>query len=190
MGKAVDELHHRIQQRLGAVWPIGSALRKAAPIEPTLAEQAGIRPREAAPPAVAAEPVVQPEPPPVVAAPPASPAAPAAPKPAAIDRSIFRAYDIRGVVGQTLTAQVAQLIGQAVGSEVRAKGLQTVLVGRDGRRSGPELADADSGTGPPAKNCVLGGEVAVMVWLRGSTVSVNDCTALGSVPLLAVMVSG
>ena len=61
---------------------------------------------------------------------------------AAIDRSIFRAFDIRGVVGSTLTAQVAQLIGQAVGSEVRAKGLQTVLVARDGRLSGPMLTEA------------------------------------------------
>jgi len=60
----------------------------------------------------------------------------------AVDRRIFRAFDIRGVVGKDLTSKVAQLVGQAVGSEVRSKGLQTVLVGRDGRLSGVELSDA------------------------------------------------
>lgn len=58
----------------------------------------------------------------------------------AIDRSIFRAYDIRGVVGKTLNADVANLIGRAVGSEVRARGLGEVVVARDGRLSGPELS--------------------------------------------------
>jgi phosphomannomutase / phosphoglucomutase len=69
-------------------------------------------------------------------------AAPAATRATVIDRSIFCAYDIRGVVGKSLTAAVAKLIGQAVGSEVRAKGQQTVLVGRDGRLSGMELTNA------------------------------------------------
>lgn len=70
------------------------------------------------------------------------------PKPAvpvravSIDRSIFRAYDIRGVVGSTLSPSVAKLLGQAIGSENRARGFQTILVGRDGRLSGPELSDA------------------------------------------------
>ena len=67
----------------------------------------------------------------------------AAPKPAtsnAVDRSIFRAYDIRGVVGETLTGDVARLIGRAVGSTVRERGLYEVVVGRDGRLSGPDLA--------------------------------------------------
>lgn len=59
-----------------------------------------------------------------------------------IDRRIFRADDIHGVVGKTLTDAVAQQIGHAVGSEIRARGLQTVLVGRDGRLSGPEMAEA------------------------------------------------
>ncbi len=67
---------------------------------------------------------------------------PAPAKAGVLDRSIFRAYDIRGVVGKSLTAAIAQQIGHAVGSEARARGLQTVLVGRDGRLSGPEMADA------------------------------------------------
>lgn len=56
-----------------------------------------------------------------------------------VDPSIFRAYDIRGVVGQTLDPQVARLIGQAVGSLMQERGLREIVVGRDGRLSGPPL---------------------------------------------------
>jgi phosphomannomutase/phosphoglucomutase len=56
-----------------------------------------------------------------------------------VERSIFRAYDIRGVVGKTLSQEVAHLIGRAIGSEVRARGLKEVAVARDGRLSGPDL---------------------------------------------------
>ena len=52
---------------------------------------------------------------------------------------IFRAYDIRGVVGKELNPAVAELIGQAIGSVMQAQGLREVVVGRDGRLSGPEL---------------------------------------------------
>ncbi|HEY0178024.1 MAG TPA: phosphomannomutase/phosphoglucomutase, partial [Dokdonella sp.] len=61
---------------------------------------------------------------------------------AAVDASMFRAYDIRGVVGQGLTTAVARLIGRAIGSEARERGLSDIVVGRDGRLSGPELAGA------------------------------------------------
>ncbi|MES2858287.1 MAG: phosphomannomutase/phosphoglucomutase [Pseudomonadota bacterium] len=63
----------------------------------------------------------------------------AAPLPVAIDRGIFRAYDIRGVVGTTLDISVAELIGQAVGSLMADKGLDDIVVGRDGRLSGPDM---------------------------------------------------
>jgi phosphomannomutase/phosphoglucomutase len=53
--------------------------------------------------------------------------------------SIFRAYDIRGVVGDTLTNDTAYWIGRAVGSESLAQGEPNVSVGRDGRLSGPAL---------------------------------------------------
>ncbi|HJV88146.1 MAG TPA: phosphomannomutase/phosphoglucomutase, partial [Noviherbaspirillum sp.] len=56
--------------------------------------------------------------------------------------SIFKAYDIRGIVGKTLDIGVARQIGQAFGTAVRTKGEQSVVIGRDGRLSGPELADA------------------------------------------------
>ena len=61
------------------------------------------------------------------------------PVPVQIDRGIFRAYDIRGVVGQTLDAGVAELIGHSVGSLMREQDLADIVVGRDGRLSGPDL---------------------------------------------------
>ena len=60
----------------------------------------------------------------------------------AVPPSIFRAYDIRGVVGQTLTADIAHRIGLGIGSEARDRGEQAVIIGRDGRHSSPELAGA------------------------------------------------
>ncbi len=59
-----------------------------------------------------------------------------------MDRSIFRANDIRGVVGQSLDESVARLIGQAVGSLMAEQGLREIVVGRDGRLSGPSLSEA------------------------------------------------
>jgi len=53
---------------------------------------------------------------------------------------IFRAYDIRGVVGRTLSAETAYWIGRAIGSQSIAQGEPNIAVGRDGRLSGPELA--------------------------------------------------
>jgi phosphomannomutase/phosphoglucomutase len=59
-----------------------------------------------------------------------------------ISPSIFKAYDIRGVIGKTLDADVARQIGRAFGSEVRAQGGDAVVIARDGRLSGPELSKA------------------------------------------------
>ncbi|HEX9673802.1 MAG TPA: phosphomannomutase/phosphoglucomutase, partial [Burkholderiales bacterium] len=55
---------------------------------------------------------------------------------------IFKAYDIRGIVGQTLTAAIVESIGRAIGSEARDRGRSAVVIGRDGRHSGPELSAA------------------------------------------------
>lgn len=55
---------------------------------------------------------------------------------------IFRAYDIRGIVGKTLTKEIVYDIGRALGSEAKELGTKTVVVGRDGRISSPELAEA------------------------------------------------
>jgi len=55
---------------------------------------------------------------------------------------IFKAYDIRGIVGKTLTADAVRAIGHALGSEAVARGQRAIAIGRDGRLSGPELANA------------------------------------------------
>ena len=55
---------------------------------------------------------------------------------------IFKAYDIRGIVGETLTADAVRMIGQALGSEALTRGVKSIAVGRDGRLSGPEFASA------------------------------------------------
>jgi phosphomannomutase / phosphoglucomutase len=59
-----------------------------------------------------------------------------------VEEGIFRAYDIRGVVGRELTPPVAVLIGQAIGSVLQVQGLRDIVVGRDGRLSGPELSNS------------------------------------------------
>lgn len=69
------------------------------------------------------------------------PAPPALVPAVQVATEMFRAYDIRGVVGKDLNPGVAALIGQAIGSVMQAQGLREVVVGRDGRLSGPELAN-------------------------------------------------
>jgi phosphomannomutase/phosphoglucomutase len=114
------------------------ARRGGAPVEeteaPTLAE-AGLAP---------AADTAAPSP---TGPPPMPSAAPAVSEPAShpaaydIDRGIFRAYDIRGIVGQSLDANVARLVGQAIGTLMHEQGLTDIVVGRDGRLSGPALVD-------------------------------------------------
>ncbi|HJV81882.1 MAG TPA: phosphomannomutase/phosphoglucomutase, partial [Noviherbaspirillum sp.] len=50
-----------------------------------------------------------------------------------LSQSIFKAYDIRGIVGKTLDIGIARQIGQAFGTAARIKGEQAVVIGRDGR---------------------------------------------------------
>ena len=59
-----------------------------------------------------------------------------------LSASIFKAYDIRGVVPLSLDVEVAEALGRAFGSAARAAGETSVAVGRDGRLSGPALVDA------------------------------------------------
>ncbi len=59
-----------------------------------------------------------------------------------VDPSIFKAYDIRGIVGRTLDETVAEHLGRAFGTEALAAGERAVVVGRDGRLSGPQLSAA------------------------------------------------
>jgi phosphomannomutase/phosphoglucomutase len=60
----------------------------------------------------------------------------------ALSKTIFKAYDIRGVIDSTLDAGVARSIGQAFGQAALAKGERKVVIGRDGRLSGPALTAA------------------------------------------------
>ncbi len=59
-----------------------------------------------------------------------------------LDPTIFREYDIRGVVGENLDAQVCAVLGAAYGSMLQDAGHDTVVVGRDGRLSSPDLTRA------------------------------------------------
>ena len=59
-----------------------------------------------------------------------------------LPKEIFKAYDIRGIVGKTLTPEVVEAIGHALGSEATARGQHKIAIGRDGRLSGPELIAA------------------------------------------------
>jgi len=59
--------------------------------------------------------------------------------PVELVESIFRAYDIRGVVGKTLDSEVARQVGQVVGSLALEADAGPVIVARDGRASGPDL---------------------------------------------------
>lgn len=78
-----------------------------------------------------------------------------------VDPSIFRTYDIRGIVGYKLDAGVAKLIGQAIGSEATERDVRQVVVARDGRLSGPDMA------------------AALIEGLRGAGIDVID---IGAVP--------
>jgi phosphomannomutase / phosphoglucomutase len=55
---------------------------------------------------------------------------------------IFKAYDIRGIVGKSLTPETVELIGKALGTEAKRRGGTAITIGRDGRLSGPSLSAA------------------------------------------------
>ncbi|MEM9878974.1 MAG: phosphomannomutase/phosphoglucomutase [Pseudomonadota bacterium] len=58
------------------------------------------------------------------------------------DHTVLREYDIRGIVGKTLSAEDARAVGRSLGTVIRRSGGGKVAVGRDGRLSSPELAQA------------------------------------------------
>lgn len=59
-----------------------------------------------------------------------------------VSKNIFRAYDIRGIVNETITPEVIRLLGRAIGSAAQEQGEKTVITARDGRLSGPLLMQA------------------------------------------------
>ena len=78
-----------------------------------------------------------------------------------ISKSIFKAYDIRGIVDDTLTVEAVKLIGRAVGELAKSRGVKEVVIGRDGRLSGPALSNAlSSGLRRAGMNVVDIGMVA------------------------------
>jgi len=56
--------------------------------------------------------------------------------------AIFRAYDIRGIAGETLSKEIVYDIGRALGTEAKARDCDTIVLARDGRNSSPELSEA------------------------------------------------
>jgi phosphomannomutase/phosphoglucomutase len=55
---------------------------------------------------------------------------------------LFRANSISGVVGEHLDARAATLIGEAIGSEAKSRGIERIVIGRDGRMDGAMLLSA------------------------------------------------
>lgn len=58
-----------------------------------------------------------------------------------ISQDIFRAYDIRGIVGEDLTPTIAKYIGLALGTELQVRGEKKIILAMDGRLSSPELIE-------------------------------------------------
>ena len=58
-----------------------------------------------------------------------------------IDQSIFREYDIRGIVPQQLNLSSIDAIANAIAAKCIAEGVNEIALGRDGRLSGPEIMD-------------------------------------------------
>ncbi|EIJ43339.1 phosphomannomutase [Beggiatoa alba B18LD] len=56
--------------------------------------------------------------------------------------SVFRAYDVRGIVGDDLTVELVEKIGKAIGTKAVQKGIKQVVIARDGRLSGEQLQNA------------------------------------------------
>jgi phosphomannomutase len=61
---------------------------------------------------------------------------------AGLHPSVLREYDIRGIIGGTLSVDDYRRIGQAYGSMLSEKGGRTVAVGYDGRLTSPDLERA------------------------------------------------
>lgn len=63
-------------------------------------------------------------------------------EPTSLDPAIFKTYDIRGIVGSQLSETVMQQLGHAIGSEAQARGVQELVVARDGRATSESFANA------------------------------------------------
>lgn len=93
---------------------------------------------------------------------------------------IFKAYDIRGIVDKTLTEEMVTQIGHAVGSEVLAQGGHSIVIGRDGRLSGPRLAKAlANGLQASGVNVVdVGVAPSPVVYYSSYSLDIPSCIAI------------
>jgi len=94
--------------------------------------------------------------------------------------AIFKAYDIRGIIDETLTPDITYQIGQAVGSEVIAAGGNSIVIGRDGRLSGPMLAEAlSNGLRAAGINVVdIGVAPSPVVYYSSYSKNIPSCIAI------------
>ena len=93
---------------------------------------------------------------------------------------IFKAYDIRGIVDNTLTTEITTQIGLAIGSEAVANGCYHIIIGRDGRLSGPKLSEA------LAKGLQAAGVNVVDIGVAPSPVVYYACFAMGISSCVAI----
>jgi phosphomannomutase/phosphoglucomutase len=93
---------------------------------------------------------------------------------------IFKAYDIRGIVGTSLTAETVRLIGKALGTEALVRKQQTIVIGRDGRLSGPEFAQAlAEGITSTGINVIDIGVVATPItYFAAKHLETNSCVSI------------
>ena len=91
----------------------------------------------------------------------------------------FKAYDIRGIVGEAIDERFAEHLGRAFGSEALARGERAVAVGRDGRHSGPGLAAAlIRGLQSTGLDVVdLGAVTTPMLYYVAATRAANGCSS-------------
>jgi phosphomannomutase/phosphoglucomutase len=97
-----------------------------------------------------------------------------------LPEEIFKAYDIRGIIGKTLSPDIARMIGQAVGSAAIDRGVSTIIVGRDGRLSGPDLvgalADGITSTGVDVIN--IGRVPTPVVYFAAHELGTGSCVSV------------
>ena len=99
-----------------------------------------------------------------------------------VNASIFKAYDIRGVVPSTINEMLAEALGRAFGLQALKEGEKTVAVGRDGRLSGPSLAEAlMRGLAASGVNVVDVGMVTTpMLYFAANTLATSGIQVTGS----------
>ncbi len=96
-----------------------------------------------------------------------------------VHASVFKAYDIRGIVGQTVDEAFSEHLGRAFGTDALAEGEKAVAVGRDGRLSGPALSAAlRRGLASTGLDVVdLGAVTTPMLYYVAATRATHGCSS-------------